>query len=170
MVEFFPGSRAATLEASRTSQKLAKAVNSGQSLAVAMQHPPENAPLPAGVPAEEKTIVARMPNITVPQNRTNYLCTHFEVPLGRKHHVLSYQGLPASKLIHHMVIFRCSRLPPAFGDVYQCPNRMDPGCQEFLMLWAPGAGVREAPEQAALPLGDNGTEYLALQVGEAFAC
>lgn len=66
--------------------------------------PPQNPPSPGvDIPEDEVEFEVRMPNLTMPLSRTNYLCTHMQLPLQSKHHLLEYTGLPMSKYIHHMV-------------------------------------------------------------------
>ncbi|KAJ3216242.1 hypothetical protein HDU67_009752 [Dinochytrium kinnereticum] len=119
-------------------------------------------------PADLQEFEIRMPNITIPSNRTSYLCTHFSMPSETKYHVIRVQGLPESKYIHHMIVYGCSAppvAPAADGDVYDC-GKMDAACGEFTFSWVPGSSGSSYPDTAGIPIGvgENANRYFSLQV------
>lgn len=60
-------------------------------------------------------------------------------------------------------MYTCKGRPRELNDVYEC-FEMDEGCAEPVLLWAPGAGFDIATDQAALPFGADGDQYMSLQV------
>ncbi|KAJ3038472.1 hypothetical protein HDV00_000569 [Rhizophlyctis rosea] len=131
--------------------------------------PDPNAKPPASDPADLAMFEVYMPNVTVPSNRTtSYTCTHGELTLPKnntKYHLIRYEGVARSKLVHHMIIYGCLTPPSQLGDIYDCES-MEAACSDFTMVWAPGIGQVDLPAEAAFAGGNvpGGLRYFALQV------
>ncbi|MEW5300768.1 MAG: hypothetical protein WDW36_003674 [Sanguina aurantia] len=112
-----------------------------------------------------KTFNLTMPNVAIPSvNVTNYMCSHVEVPVSGKQHIVRYLPVVQNpRLVHHMILFSCSSPPNATGDLFLCP-RMDEGCQTFTIGWAPGIKSVELPAAAGYPVGGASTRFFSLQV------
>ncbi|KAJ3047239.1 hypothetical protein HK097_000103 [Rhizophlyctis rosea] len=106
-------------------------------------------------------------NYTVPNDKpTTYTCSHrlFALPSAdTKYHIIHYEGLPQSKLVHHMIMYACIQPPARTEDYYDCAS-MDQYCQQYVMGWAPGQGKTQLPNEAGLPVGKDGFTYFSLQV------
>ncbi|KAJ3185377.1 hypothetical protein HK101_009814 [Irineochytrium annulatum] len=115
-------------------------------------------------PADLTTLDVRMNNVAVGEG-TNYLCTHVKMPADRKYHVVEYEGLANSSLIHHIILYGCNAAPAKLGDLYECSS-MEEACTRFTFGWAVGAPPVVFPAEAgsAIGVGANAYQYLALQV------
>ncbi|ORY33879.1 PHM/PNGase F [Rhizoclosmatium globosum] len=115
--------------------------------------------------SELKVFEIQFPNVTVPPAHTTYLCTHFQVPADRKYHVVQYEAILTTKLVHHMIIYGCVDKPKSFGDLYECAS-MSPSCSKFTLAWAPGIGLNVLPKEVGFPFGTgtNALRYFSLQI------
>ncbi|KAI8609382.1 PHM/PNGase F domain-containing protein [Chytriomyces sp. MP71] len=106
---------------------------------------------------------ATFPNHTVSPAKTTYFCTHIEVPRDQKYHIVQYEAILTSSIIHHMILYGCTGKPQAFRDQYDCLS-MEPLCSQAALVWTPGAGMTVYPVEAGLPIGPGGFEYFSLQI------
>eukprot|EP00877_Chromochloris_zofingiensis_P000822 jgi/Chrzof1/10740/Cz05g10200.t1 len=122
-------------------------------------------------------------NQLIPPQETTYMCKFIHLPSDRKYHIVSYTGVVTSKFLHHMVLDKCRRVrndfviqifrgastvkPPgmtpqqAAGQPWDCTTS-GPPCSESVMIWAPGTGSVQLPQQAGLPFGDGEAEWFSL--------
>ncbi|ORY33880.1 PHM/PNGase F [Rhizoclosmatium globosum] len=111
------------------------------------------------------TVSIQFPNVTVPSTLTSYLCVHFELPSDQKYHVVQYEGIITTNVVHHMIMYGCTGKPSSFGDLYECSS-MTAACSQFTLAWVPGAGTILFPAQAGFAIGTgvNAIRYFALQI------
>ncbi|ORY33868.1 PHM/PNGase F [Rhizoclosmatium globosum] len=110
-----------------------------------------------------QTLTIQFPNVTVPSAGTSYLCTHVQVPADRKYHVVQFEGMVQSKLIHHMILYGCINKPPVLNDLYECSS-MEALCSKFTLAWAPGVGLTVYPADAGFAIGATAIQYFSLQI------
>ncbi|KAJ3024574.1 UNVERIFIED_CONTAM: hypothetical protein HDU68_007999 [Siphonaria sp. JEL0065] len=113
-----------------------------------------------------KELEIKVPLNNIPSNQTSYLCTHLEVPADRKYHVVEYEPILTSNLVHHMILYACkSKAILNFGDIYNCES-MQSDCSTFALAWAPGIDLTVFPPEAgfAIGTGPNAYQYFALQI------
>ncbi|KAJ3025112.1 UNVERIFIED_CONTAM: hypothetical protein HDU68_007452 [Siphonaria sp. JEL0065] len=113
-----------------------------------------------------QTVSIQFPNVTVPTAGTTYLCTHWQAPADQKYHVVQYEGIINTDLVHHLVLYGCVGAPKKFGDVYPCLAQMERKCSKFTLAWAPGVGTTIYPAEAGFAIGTgvNGIRYFSLQI------
>ncbi|KAG2438585.1 hypothetical protein HXX76_005135 [Chlamydomonas incerta] len=123
----------------------------------------EAAAPPAGTLREYEL---RMPNFTVPTDATTYQCVNLELPYTlTKQHVYKWAPVVASPLLHHFIVYACTRNPDRIGVPYECQyGSKPPSCLRFWLGWAPGLGETYAPEEAALAFGAGTLRYVTLEV------
>ncbi|KAJ9460003.1 MOXD1-like protein 1, partial [Diplonema papillatum] len=95
---------------------------------------------------------------TVPTDDTTYWCTPFSAPADKNYHMVKVSVTPDSELLHHLVVFACTRPHPGGS----C-KEMDRFCSALYYSWSPGMEDFYAPLEAGLPFGKDGTVYFALQ-------
>eukprot|EP00798_Chlamydomonas_sp_ICE-L_P029544 gene29544-5892_t len=91
-----------------------------------------------------------MPGYVVPAKRTTYTCFNVEVPSDRKYHMIRYNGIADSKLIHHVVLYACNKKPEA-TEPYSCYSP-PAECSYMWALWANGFGTPHFPSLSCLAL------------------
>ncbi|KAI9347717.1 PHM/PNGase F domain-containing protein [Obelidium mucronatum] len=129
-----------------------------------------------------QSLEIRFPNVTVPSQMTSYLCVHFEVPSDQKYHVVEFEGIVTTSVVHHMIMYGCYQKPASFGDVYDCA-RMESACSQVpkyrlpvtnsptlsfivTLAWVPGAGMQVYPAEAGFAIGTgvSAIKYFSLQI------
>jgi hypothetical protein len=112
--------------------------------------------------------------LEIPNKETNYIVYYFELPSDRKYHIVRYETLVGSKLLHHGVAYSCpdsvaanvTRLPSKGPyDEVETPSL----CQQYYMVVVnafsdPQRGVWVAPADAGLPMGTADRSVIALQL------
>ncbi|KAI8852894.1 PHM/PNGase F domain-containing protein [Chytridium lagenaria] len=157
-----------TFPAIGSSPRLSQHSPTNRGDAKAILFPDPSAPPPPQDPSDLRTFEIRMPNVTIPARSTSYICSHFSMPADTKYHVIRVEGLPASKYIHHMIVYGCTAPPVAparDGDMYDCA-KMDSSCGEFTFSWVPGSSGYIYPAEAGVPIGTgpNANRHFSLQV------
>eukprot|EP00775_Hariotina_reticulata_P010022 gene10022-10177_t len=117
-----------------------------------------------------------IPNtLKIPNNETSYFSHYFELPSDKKYHIVRYEALQGSNLLHHSILYSCDESSAA--NVTRLPSK-DPFnegespslCQQFyLMLKTGNVEVFErrtwvAPLDAGLPMGTANRRVVSIQL------
>ncbi|XP_060907402.1 DBH-like monooxygenase protein 2 homolog [Labrus mixtus] len=99
--------------------------------------------------------MARVDNISVPQNHTYYHCKVMKLPtLIKKHHIyLVEPEIEHPDIVHHMLLYGC---PSFVTEPYDNPcfiGDIGDACFHTVASWAVGGGVFALPENVGLPIG-----------------
>ncbi|KAL3871747.1 hypothetical protein ACJMK2_039725 [Sinanodonta woodiana] len=100
-------------------------------------------------------------NFLLPSATTTYHCRVFKMPdIGGKHHMIKVEPVitPGNeKLVHHILIYRCSGIDPKFvGADYLCyedlPTDLNP-CYDVTFAWAIGSDAFYYPNNVGVSVG-----------------
>ncbi len=92
------------------------------------------------------TLNITMPPLRLPAEETDYYyCVDVELPVDRARHLISYTPIINSTLpegvgrvVHHTVLYNCTRRPPTFGrGVYRCEAQPE-DCSTYVLVSAGG--------------------------------
>lgn len=108
------------------------------------------------------------PEITLPTDETTYCYTLHKLPAGKKNYFLGEIPKPASKLLHHLVVYSCFNLPNATKAMLdQKPNcdylNFENPCTGFVTEWAPGMSGKTFEPGYGKPFGSDSYEYVMLE-------
>ncbi|KAF8072698.1 moxd1 [Scenedesmus sp. PABB004] len=111
----------------------------------------------------------------IPAQRTTYLVQYFTLPADREYHVLRYEPIVGSPLLHHGVLYSCAAGRAADGVAAALAagargpyDRFSPNftmaCENFYMLLASNMTGWTAPPNAGLPMGTPNRRLVALEL------
>ncbi|KAF6259531.1 PHM/PNGase F domain-containing protein [Scenedesmus sp. NREL 46B-D3] len=152
------------LQQQQEQQKAAMQVTAAGGPAAAAAAAGSGAGLPAGVQVLELTYPVDIPDTT-----TTYFVHYFKLPSNKKYHILRYEPITQSPLLHHGVAYSCDAKAAAAVKALKSMgpfNRFkhDMECEQFFMLVAPNATAYNAPEAAGLPMGTPDSQVLSLEL------
>lgn len=112
-----------------------------------------------------------MENIEIPARDTTYWCKIMKLDpyLKEKRHIIQFEPIVTSELVHHMEVFHCEtdpdiEIPQYNGDCNDMPPE-GKVCSKVISLWAMGASTFTYPSEAGLPVGgDDYNPYIRLEV------
>uniref|UniRef100_A0A383VM64 DOMON domain-containing protein n=1 Tax=Tetradesmus obliquus TaxID=3088 RepID=A0A383VM64_TETOB len=122
----------------------------------------------AGLPAGVKVLELTYP-VTIPEHTTTYFVQYFKLPSNKKYHILRYEPITNSQLLHHGVAYSCDAKAAAAVKAMKSLGpfdrfKHDMQCEQFYMLVVPNTTAYDAPQSAGLPMGTPGSQYLALEL------
>jgi hypothetical protein len=106
--------------------------------------------------------------VTIPSDETTYCYTLHKMPAGKKNFLIAERPPPASKLLHHLVLYACYGLPDEYQSmVGQEPNcnwqNFSNPCSGFVTEWAPGMSAKTFEPGFGKPFGEDLYEYAMLE-------
>ncbi|KAG1656614.1 hypothetical protein FOA52_008437 [Chlamydomonas sp. UWO 241] len=104
--------------------------------------------------ASAEVLELAMPNVTVPDEATTFLCQPMYANFSKVRHIIKINGIDRSSskgLVHHMLLYYCASPPPITNATFTC-WKMPQSCQEIVYAWVPGSGEWDFPPEAAVPL------------------
>eukprot|EP01084_Bolivina_argentea_P288018 494266_1 len=117
-----------------------------------------------------------MPNISIPNKETTYYCLFVELPvLENTHHIIQFDPLIQSDIVHHVLIYNCpkSSLNNIFiknhidkSMIYTC-GVVDTHCIEYIAGFTAGGQTLYIPKNMGIELSgpkEDTFQYAVLQV------
>ncbi|KAL6747241.1 PHM/PNGase F domain-containing protein [Haematococcus lacustris] len=116
-------------------------------------------------PADLAQLPLSVHTYRVPAATTTYTCTGLPLPDdGTKKHIIRYEPVVTSPLVHHMILYACSKAPARLNTPLVC-NEVPEDCSYPIAFYGPGSGPFNLPAEAGLPFGGpGGVSYVMLQI------
>eukprot|EP00877_Chromochloris_zofingiensis_P002773 jgi/Chrzof1/12497/Cz06g36130.t1 len=110
-----------------------------------------------------------MSAVKIPTRMTTYYVQLFKLPDDRKYHIIRYQSVMNTPLMHHVVVYGCSARAVAAIALLNSTGPFDEKditmeCSEFYMFASPGSKPVIMPPEAGLPFGGGTYSWLALEI------
>ncbi|XP_046572551.1 MOXD1 homolog 1-like, partial [Haliotis rubra] len=107
----------------------------------------------------------KLPQTSVPAAETTYMCQIFSIPNDTDYHIIASQPLIDNvNIMHHAVVFGCTKDEAAHPSPYRCGMLPGLSCNAIVSLWSLGNAGDCQHETVGIRIGVNGFKKLALQV------
>jgi hypothetical protein len=109
--------------------------------------------------------------VDIPTQETTYFVKYFRLPSDKKYHIVHYEPITNSKLLHHGVAYSCGAGNAA--EALKLTNKgpfdrfkIDMLCEQFYMLLASSSSNSQwtAPVDAGLPMGTPDRSVVAIEL------
>lgn len=115
-----------------------------------------------------------MPSFKVPIKATTYACTTFTVPQDVDYHIVQFDPLINSPLVHFLILYLCktnnSWVNSHLGNAQECwtdPNKTSIPldiCSDVIWTWSQGMSSYKLPYAAGFRVPANSNQYLLLEI------